>query len=292
MKLFLSAFLCVLASGARSQDFNWWSNNVNWDGVSHWYEYLIVSPKYFGPNALPVPAINNGSADSLISLAATGNLHFSKGDKTQNLMLYGNFTAKNNIFSVEMQFVPYERFEMTHATKEERKVYYKEYYKKNVVGDVIFSTTVQLFQRWRDKIQLAGRVGVRMPSGGAQGAARYTDGPGYWIDLGWGLPFKNSICKWIGMGGFYVWQTNDDALRQNDAFVFGTGLEWNSAKALRIQAYGAGYVGYKANGDKPLLLRLNLEKRVNRFAYLLRFQQGLHDFDYFTTEFGGRYIFR
>ena len=34
-----------------------------------------------------------------------------------------------------------------------------------------------------------------------------------------------------------MWQTNDDDLRQNDAFLFGTGIEWNY-KRLRVQAYG------------------------------------------------------
>jgi hypothetical protein len=293
MKFLLTAACCFFCITIKAQDFDWWRNNVNWDGVSHWYEYLIISPKYFGPNALPVPAVNNGSIDSLVSLGVTGNLHFSKGDNTQNLMFYGNYTAKNNIFSISMQFVPYERFQVSHAKKEERKVYYQEYYEDNTVGDVIFSTTVNFFQRWRKNIQLAGRVGVRMPSGGAQGAARYTDGPGYWIDLGWGLPIKGTGGKWVGTAGFYVWQTNEDALRQNDAFMFANGVEWNwPANGLMVQAYAAGYLGYKENGDKPVLLRFNLEKKFNKTVILLHLQHGLNDFDYSTVEFGTRFIFR
>jgi hypothetical protein len=290
MRKFLLLFLISCYHSLYAQDLNWWQNNVNWDGTTHWYKYLIISPKYFGPNALSVPAINNGSADTIISLAATGNFHFSKGDNTQNIMLYGNYTTKNNTISVDAQFVPYERFQVSHEKKTERKVYYKNYYDKEVVGDVVVNTTIQLFQRWRENFQLAMRVGVRMPSGGGQGSARYADVPGYWIDFGGAIPFKNPEWKWMTMIGFLVWQTNQDALRQDDAFLFGSGFEWNH-NDLRLQAYGAGFLGYKNNGDKPIVLRLNFEKRKNRNVFLFRMQQGVRDFSYFTIEAGFKYLF-
>ena len=174
--------------------------------------------------------------------------------------------------------------------KTERKVYYKDYYDKTTVGDVIVNTTILLFEKWRPRFQTALRIGVRMPSGGAQGAARYADVPAYWIDLGGAVPFHNPHWKWMGMAGFLVWQTNDDDLRQNDAFLFGSGFEWNQ-NHFRVQASGAGYVGYKNNGDKPIVLRVNLEKKKNRTVYLFRLQQGLHDFSYFSVETGFRYLF-
>ena len=130
-----------------SQTLDWWRNLVNWDGTSHWSTYLITSPKYFGPNAFTVPYINNGSVDSLISVGLTTNFHFSSGDNTQNLMLSGNYTTKNNSISVDARFVPYERFQLSHAKKEERRVYYKEYYKTETVGDVVVNTTIQLFKK-------------------------------------------------------------------------------------------------------------------------------------------------
>lgn len=275
---------------SKSQTFEWWRDNVNWDGTTYWYKYLVISPGYFGPNALAVPSINNGSADSVRSLAATANFHFSNGDNTQNLMLYGNYSSPSNTISVNAEFVPYERFTMSHAKKTERKIYYTDYYKKNTVGDVVVSTTVQLFQKWREKVHLAMRVGVRMPSGGLQGAARYADVPAYWIDAGAAVPFHDRNWKWMGMAGFLVWQTNEDDLRQNDAFLFGTGLEYNRKK-LRVQLYGAGFVGYKDNGDKPVVVRLYFEKKQKRTSYLLRFQQGLNDFSYFTVESGVKWVF-
>lgn len=267
----------------------WWNNTVNWDGRSHWSRYIIISPKYLGPNALSVPAINNGSIDSSCSLGITANTHFSKGDNTQNLMLYGNYTTKSNTIAIDVQFVPYEQFQMSHEKKTERKVFFMDYYKKKVVGDVVANTTIQLFQKNRDKLQLAVRLGLRMPSGGLLSVARYGDVPAYWIDAGCGWPIKNTHWKWMGMAGFLVWQTNEEKLRQNDAFLYGTGFEWNH-KGLRLQGYAAGFSGYKNNGDRPLVLRLNLEKRKNKKVYIFRLQKGMHDFAYFSAEAGARFI--
>ena len=271
-----------------SQSELWWRNNVNWDGITHWSRYIKITPKFLGPNALSVPFINNGSIDSLNSLGVTATAHFSKGDNTQNLTLYGNYTTKSNTISVDLQFVPYERFQMSHEKKTERKVYYTDYYKKQVVGDVIANTVIQFFPKKRDKLQLALRLGFRMASGGLLTMARYGDVPGYWIDAGGGIPFKKSNWKWIGMIGFFVWQTNQGSHRQDDAILFGSGFEWNK-KGLRLQAYAGGYSGYENNGDRPTLVRLNLEKKSKGKVYLFRLQQGLHDFAYFTAEAGAKF---
>lgn len=272
-----------------SQSDVWWNNNVNWDGRTHWSKYIMIAPKYLGPNALAVPAINNGSIDSIVSIGVTANAHFSKGDNTQNLVLYGNYTTKNNTISVDVQFVPYERFQLSYEKKTERKVFYLDYYKKQTVGDVVANTTFHIFPKKRDKLQLAVRLGFRMPSGGLLSLARYGDVPGYWIDAGWGVPIKKTNWKWIGMTGFFVWQTNSEKFRQDDAILFGSGFEWNHNN-LRLQAYAAGYSGYRNNGDRPTLIRMSLEKKTKRKVYIFRLQQGLHDFAYFSAEAGARFI--
>lgn len=285
----LLLFFFLSCSFSYAQTAEWWNNNVHWDGITHWSKYIMIAPKYMGPNALSVPLINNGSNDSLRSLGITGHFHFSNGDNTQNIVLYGNYTTPNNNISIDAQFVPYEQFQMSHAIKTERKTFYLDYYLKRVVGDVIANTTIQLFREKRDKFQLAVRLGVRMPSGGGLTLARYGDVPGYWIDIGSGIPFRNSNWKWIGMAGFFVWQINVDQHRQDDAFVFGTGFERNS-KGLRLQAYITGYSGWQNNGDRPTLIRVNAEKKARRIIYIFRLQQGLHDYEYFSVETGAKWI--
>ena len=283
--------LNFIGFSAGAQSFEWWRDNVGWDGTTHYWKYMTISPKYFGPNALSVPSMNNGNADTIISLGASAAFHFMKGDKTQNLVLYGNYTTKSNTISVDAQFIPHERFNVSHELKTERKVYYQDYHKRSTTGDVVVNTVFQVFPKWRDKLQLAMRVGVRMPSGGALGAARYADVPGYWIDAGAGVPLGKTGWKFNQMLGFLVWQTNEDGLRQNDAFLFGTGAEYNR-NGLHMQLYGAGYIGYKNNGDKPVVIRASIEKRKKQASLFLRLQQGVHDFEYFSTEAGARLLFK
>lgn len=290
MRFRLLIIILLMPLFSFSQTFEKWKALVNWDGTTYWWKYLTISPKYFGPNALTIPFINNGSIDSVNSLAVTGNFHFSKGDNTQNIALYGNYTTKSNTIAVDVQFVPYEQFTLSQAKKDERKIYYESYYDKATVGDVLVNTTVQLFKKQRAHFHLALRIGLRLPSGGGQGSARYADVPGYWIDLGGALPLSNEW-KWVSMAGFYVWQTNSDVLRQDDALLCGTGLEWNKGN-FRLQNYFAAYFGYKRNGDDPIVYRMSAEKRNKNITWILRFQQGLQDFYYSSFETGIKYNFR
>lgn len=94
------------------------------------------------------------------------------------------------------------------------------------------------------------------------------------------------------MAGLYVWQTNLDGRRQNDALLFGGGVEWNRSP-WRLQMYGSGYVGYMGDiGDKPVLFRTNLERRGKRIHALIQLQQGIHDFEYSSIGAGIRYVLR
>ncbi|MFI5130122.1 MAG: hypothetical protein ACHQFX_09035 [Chitinophagales bacterium] len=289
-KILLTIILYCLASKNHAQTFDWWAQLVNWDGVSEWPKYMITHPGYMGPNALPVPRISNGSIDSVFSFGTTASFHFSKGDNTQNVTLYANYCLVKNVISFDASWIPYEHFTMSHAIKEERHVFSHFYYDQHATGDVHLNTNIQLLNKWRQHIQLALRIGHRFPTGGGLGTARYTDGPGYYFDLSFGKPFPSSSFKWIGMLGFYSWQLIDYGKRQNDAFLFGTGGEWNT-KTLKLQTYVAGYLGYLNIGDKPIVFRSSLEKKIKRYSLLLGFQQGLHDFKYSSAEAGIKICF-
>ena len=74
-------------------------------------KYMISMPAYQGPNALPVPRIGNGAIDSIFSVAATGQLHFSKGDNTQNINFYANYCLVKDVISFDVAWVPYEKYQ-------------------------------------------------------------------------------------------------------------------------------------------------------------------------------------
>ena len=92
--------------------------------------------------------------------------------------------------------------------------------------------------------------------------------------------------------GFYSWQIESDKNNQDDAILFGTGLEWNK-NTWKLITNVAGYIGYLENsGDKPVVFRLNVEKRIKKIVLMFGFQQGLHDFDYSSGEIGLKYLVR
>lgn len=283
---------CFIALQCPAQTFDRWAQIVGWDGVTHWSRYMISMPAYQGPNSLPVPRLGNGSIDSTISVAATGQLHFSPGDKTQNINIYASYCLVKDKISFDLAWVPYERYTMSQVTKEKRHVFSQFFNDKEAAGEIHLNTNIQLLNKWRKDIHLALRVGYRFPSGSGFGAARYTDGPGYYFDLSFGKIINHSPLKWIGMAGFYTWYIESTDHNQDDAFLFGTGLEWNK-KSWKVQSYVAGYLGYLENsGDKPVVFRTHLEKQFKSTTILLGFQKGLHDFDFTSVEFGGRYRIR
>src|SRR5258705_732851 len=287
-KIFVLVALYCMALKSGAQTFDWWAQLVHWDGVSEWPKYMITQPGFMGPNALPVPRISNGRIDSSFSFGMSGSFHFSRGYNTQNITLYANYCLVKNVISFDASWIPYEHFTMSHSIKVHRHVFSHFYYDRHASGDMHLNTNIQLLNRWREHIQLALRIGYRFPTGSGLGVARYTDGPGYYFDLSFGKPFNHSQLKWIVMLGFYSWKLISVGRRQNDAFLFGTGAEWN-AKTLKLQTYIAGYLGYLHMGDKPVVFRTSLEKKIRRTSLLLAFQQGVHDFRYSSGELGMKY---
>lgn len=290
MRAYWVLLLFLLNSNdSTAQTFTRWAEVVQWDGVSHWSKYMLTMPAYQGPNSLPVPRLSNGSADSVFSIAATAQAHFSPGDHTQNMHIYASYCLVKDRISFDVDWVPYERYRMSTAIKEERHVFSQFYYDQEAMGEFHLNTRIQVLNKWRPHLQLALRIGYRFPSGSGFGAARYTDGPGYYFDISAAKPIGKSGLKWLAMAGFYTWQIESAEHNQDDAFLFGTGLEWQR-RSWKLQANLAGYLGYLAhNGDKPIVCRLEAEKKTGRFSILAGLQKGLHDFRFTSAELGTRY---
>ncbi|MEL7122692.1 MAG: hypothetical protein AAFO07_24810, partial [Bacteroidota bacterium] len=131
-------------------------------------------------------------------------------------------------------------------------------------------------------------------NGDNQGAARFTDAPGYFFDVNFGQSLiKNEKIdlKIIGMLGMYIWQTNDDVLFQNDAFLYGLGLQLESEKCL-LQTDFSGFTGYKENGDRPAAINFSFEKTSTNIHPLLGVRIGLEDLLYNTFQLGVKYVMK
>ncbi|MGB3798543.1 MAG: hypothetical protein WA952_01940 [Lewinella sp.] len=285
----LLTFFTFLSLIATAQDYGWWNDTHDWDGVSPWRSYLTLAPAYMGPNALPVPDIQNGRITEGTELKVAGEAHFGDGDNTQNLYLEGHVPLFSDRVGLHLQYVPLEYYRLTAATRDERAA--RDFDGEGFAGgDVYVATHVQLIQdhaRWPD---LLLTINLKTASGNRLSAARYTDTPGYFFDLSAGKTFDRegslTSLRPHALLGFYVWQTFQDNYYQNDAVLYGLGCDLRFRHLTLTPALG-GYYGYLGVGDRPLVARLDLRThREQGIDYFARLQHGLTDYPFTTIRLG------
>ncbi len=271
-------FVILFSVQLQAQDYGWWNTLVQWDGRSHWSEYLIYTPKYFGPNAIPVPEIKNGKIHKTTQLELGLAAHFSEGDDAQNLTTRLYIPITNERVGLQIYVVPYERYKMTPEIRDLRRA--RDFDGEGFAfGDIHLGTWVQLTNP-SSEIDLLLTLNIKTASGSNREATRFTDGSGYNFDLSAGRSFKlqngQSKVRPYAQIGFYVWETNEDKNPQNDAFSFGVGSDWKIGRSTITTQLG-GFIGYKGDGDKPVISRINYE-------YLIS--------DKLTLKVGAQYGFR
>lgn len=90
------------------------------------------------------------------------------------------------------------------------------------------------------------------------------------------------------MGGIFVWQINQNAQNQNDAPLFGLGLNLEGKKWALSPVF-RGYTGYLNNGDRPLALRLNGQIDLSyKWQLFGGVQKGFGDLLYNSVELGSK----
>jgi len=276
-------FLCF------SQEYEWWNQKHNWDGVTPWHNYMIVSPGFMGPNALPVPVVKNGELPENSNFKIGLEQHMSHGDLTANLFTELYLNLFSHRVGLNIQFVPVEYYKMDTLTRDIRRArgYVGEGF---AIGDVYLGTYIQLVEDKKHVPDILLTINLKTASGTKLSDARYTDTPGYFFDVSVGkkISLNGHPSKSIrphAMMGFYVWQLNGNGQLQNDAFLYGAGFDLMFPKFELINSVG-GYVGYLGNGDQPMVYRLRLKSKFDStFNYEMRFQRGIYDFGYTSLSF-------
>jgi len=286
--VFIFLLLTLYSTKVYSQgqpNWEWWAENVQWDGVTHWSRFIILSPGFMGPNALPVPEMSKGSINNELRLEVGGQTHFSEGDNTQNLITNFKLNLAKEIISIHASYVPIERFDIDDKTRDERRLSGKYYEPEGTTGgDIYFGFEVQILKNKKHLPNVAFRANTKTASGSAIGAARFTDASGYSFDFSFGKELaldkkRGHSVNLYSMVGFYAWQTNGEENRQNDAFLYGIGTDLNISKFV-IGTQLAGYSGYVGNRDQPMVYRVNLLRKGKVFDYRFNYQWGLRDFEY------------
>jgi len=279
MKLkILPLLILTLPLLGKTQTHDWWADNVNWDGVSHWSEYITTSPRFLGPNALPIPEQNNGLLPKEHQLSITGNAHFMEGDQTSSMALALDLVLVPRVVSFNVFWVPFEIFDMSHELKTERSIFHTFYNSSVASGDVQLRTNIQILEQAQHRIDLRMRIGFRFANSNHMGAARFTDAPGYFFDGGFGKEYElgNWKLRPSLMGGFYVWQTNLDDRFQNDALLAGVALDLERGNT-HFSSSLRGYFGYIDNGDKPMTLDFQVRQKLDGLSVFISGSYGVWD---------------
>ncbi len=279
----------------KAQDFSWWNTIHDWDGHTPWSDYMIISPAFMGPNALPVPEVRQGKmpVERSFELALDG--HYSKGDQTGNLYTELFFPLFSDRAGLEIRYVPVEIYKTDTVTRDIRRS--REYDARGVsYGDVYFSTYIHLVKEKERIPDVMLSVNLKTASGTRYEAARHTDAPGYSFDISAGKDIysgdgrlRNIRC--YATIGFFVYQTNLENYMQNDAVQYGAGSDFTFGK-FGMEHEISGYAGYLDNGDRPMVYRMNLSLKCCPALELgLRFQQGFFDFPYSSARLLSRVRF-
>ena len=284
-KYFLLIFSFPLSLIA--QDFSWWNDTHQWDGTTHWSSYLVIAPKFMGPNAFPIPFAERKNTQNELDL--NFNSHFNPGEK--NWDFYTRFSYPlGERASLRLSMNPIEYFEMDSTIRDER-IARDEFPQGYASGDLLVEMNALLFEN--EHSELLFNIGLKTASGSQFRNARYTDSPAYYFDLSFHHEKILSPNFKIDAGllmGLYVWQTYMINNRQNDAILAAATLKL-SYKDYCLQNDIRGFKGYLDNGDQPLLYSVKLLKNWNSLQGSLSQQIALNDYPYNSIQLGVKYRF-
>jgi hypothetical protein len=150
-------------------------------------------------------------------------------------------------------------------------------------GDFWFNTSMLLLEEKTFGFAVLGRVGLKTASGTRLDNARFTDAPGYFFDVTFGknlIKTENKQLRIAAVQGLYVWQLLGGGKKQNDAYLFGAEINYTNG-FWHVNSSITGFIGYINNGDRPMVLRSQVGRKINdNWKIEFRFQQGVYNFGY------------
>ena len=255
-------------------------------------EKTYIAPKYFGPNAFPVPDMLDGRVQNHLRVEIAGDGYFGfQGDKTADVfarVFIPLFTDRVNL-TVWMPVM--EWYELTPERIATCRVPDSLAHSGSGAGDAYFSTDIQILRdkNWAPDIAL--RAACKSASGGQYELARHYDCPGYFMDLSLGKSWllgknKGTELRVAGSAGFLCWQTDNG--RQNDAVMYGLQLLMKS-EYVSLRTTWSGYLGWEDMGDKPMIIKGRLCGHAKQFEPYVEYQYGIKDYPFHQIRVGLAY---
>jgi hypothetical protein len=256
---------------------------TSWDGITHKSKYLITSSGFMGPNSLPVPELHKGIVPEKFYWTGQYEYYLGKGNQTQDFYARFIIPIKKRV-GIEFTYVPVEFFSMDSATSRTWRTFSGAPAEGHSLGDIYFGTIIQIVRDHPAIPNISLAMTCRTASGTGRENARHTDTPGYHLDASMGdaYPMGEGFFRSLGWyieGGFLVWQTYLDNYPQNDAWLYGAGIDLDF-RDFFIHQNIRGYSGYMNNGDQPVVYGADLGIRIGTAAFTFGYQYGLRDYPF------------
>ncbi len=265
--LFVFSFSNYKSYGQSPSEFDNWNRISKWDQKSAWEHYIIKTPGFMGPNALPIPYLRDFDYQN-IQIKAFGEAHFSNSEYTLNPYLDISLPF-SRLFRINLVYRPMEYYFHQASIRDERKAR-NEALTGFSTGDLYINSTVLILNQKKHKLDLDLGASFKTATGKNLANARHTNSMAYTFDatIRKEILSLNSATTLSGLinGGLFVWQTG--VAQQNDALTFGA-ASLLKGKASELAIAYQMYKGWFGTGDFPQIMRIDFNQKIKERGDLL-----------------------
>lgn len=255
----------------------------------------MISTRYFGPYAFPVPDLLNGRIHHGLSAELACDVVAGRIGGKENMDWTVAPTFRLSIplwtdraaFSIWGEF--HEFYRDTQAARDARGITSTAPLEGNDSGNLYFSLEIQALKEKEFIPSVAVRATTLTATGDNSEIARHYDAPGYFFDISAGKNFGiggNGTLRVSATAGFVCWQIGKGT--QNDALLLGAGLTYSCPLADFHAEYGqykgrvkdwAESLGINS-GDYPQSLKARISLHFGNFSPFIYMQYGLQDWPF------------
>lgn len=254
-----------------------------------------IASGYFGPNALPIPDMLDGTTSSTFLFEFGGDYFDGHlGDKTYDIhtkVVIPLFSDRVNVTGWIQSI--YEYYEMSEASRENSRLPDEIESTGIEAGDAYLTTDIHAIRQTKYLPDVSIRLGLKTAMGYGFFKARYFDSPGYFFDTSVAKSIKLQDrfveeIRGVLNFGFLCWQTDNG--RQNDAIMYGAQIKLRTRLFTLTESYG-GYSGWEHDGDCPQSIKSELRFRLGHIEPYLQHQYGFRDWPFTQYRLGVGYRF-
>lgn len=262
-------------------------------------QFMGYSPRWYGPNANPIPEAREAIIPSGLRLHNSLKYQLSNKDKTATLFTDLEIPIVSERASVRIYGYGAEYFHWSQESLSRRGMGSASE-KGFVVGDIYVQTRLRLLSEdagWKPNVVLNYTLKTASPKPIANEHMRFFDTPGYFFHLEVGRNLLSPEASPVSLRlsghiGFMCWET---VQKQNDAVTYALALS-SQFKAWELSLQLGGYNGWMKHsygaeyGDEPMHLSARCSYRLNRhLTATCGLERGLRDYPFTQLSLGLTY---